>query len=59
MQIATIGIDLTKNVFQVHGANEHGKPVLRKQLNRDQVVVFFSTCRRVSSAWRRAAEHIT
>ncbi len=42
MQITTIGIDLAKNVFQVHGANEHGKPVLRKQLKRDQVVVFFS-----------------
>ncbi|MCY0387554.1 IS110 family transposase [Robbsia sp. Bb-Pol-6] len=42
MQITTIGIDLAKNVFQVHGANEHGKPILRKQLRRDQVVVFFS-----------------
>jgi len=42
MQITTIGIDLAKNVFQVHGANEHGKPVLRKQLKRDQVVVFFA-----------------
>jgi len=42
MQITTIGIDLAKNVFQVHGANEHGKPVLRKQLRRDQLVVFFA-----------------
>jgi transposase len=42
MQITTIGIDLAKNVFQVHGANEHGKPVLRKQLKRDQVILFFS-----------------
>lgn len=42
MQITTIGIDLAKNVFQVHGANEHGKPILRKQLRRDQFVVFFS-----------------
>lgn len=42
MQITTIGIDLAKNVFQVHGANEHGKPVLRKQLKRDQFVAFFS-----------------
>lgn len=42
MQITTIGIDLAKNVFQVHGANEYGKPVLRKQLKRDQVVVFFA-----------------
>jgi hypothetical protein len=42
MQISTVGIDLAKNVFQVHGANEHGRPVLRKQLRRDQVVPFFA-----------------
>ena len=42
MQITTIGIDLAKNVFQVHGADERGKPVLRKQLRREQMVVFFS-----------------
>lgn len=41
MQIATIGIDLAKNVFQVHGANERGKTVLRKQLRR-QVAPFFA-----------------
>jgi len=32
MQITTVGLDLAKNVFQVHGVNEHGKVVLR--LNR-------------------------
>lgn len=42
MQITTIGIDLAKNVFQVHGANERGKAVLRKQLKRDQVAAFFA-----------------
>ncbi len=42
MQITTIGIDLAKNLFQVRGANEHGKPVLRKQLKRDPLVAFFS-----------------
>jgi transposase len=42
MQITTIGVDLAKNMLQVHGANEHGKPVLRKQLKRDQVVAFFA-----------------
>jgi hypothetical protein len=29
MNIATIGIDLAKNVFQLHGVNSHGKVVLR------------------------------
>ncbi len=28
MQITTIGIDLAKNMFQVHGANEHGRLML-------------------------------
>ena len=42
MEIATIGLDLAKNVFQVHGVNERGKAVLRKQLKRDQVAPFFA-----------------
>jgi transposase len=42
MKITTIGLDLAKNVFQVHGVNEHGKAVLRKQLRRDQVTAFFA-----------------
>lgn len=42
MQITTIGIDLAKNVFQVHGVSEHGKAVLRKQLRRDQMAAFFA-----------------
>ena len=37
MEITTIGIDLAKNVFQVHGVDRRGKAVLRKQLRRDQV----------------------
>ena len=42
MEIKTIGIDLAKNVFQIHGMNERGKPLLRKQLKRDQVAIFFA-----------------
>lgn len=42
IEITTIGLDLAKNVFQVHGVNERGKTVLRKQLKRDQVVTFFA-----------------
>jgi len=41
MKITTVGIDLAKNVFQVHGVDEHGKVVLRKQLKRDQMAAFF------------------
>src|SRR5215510_6346303 len=42
MQVTTVGLDLAKNVFQVHGVNAHGKVVLRKQLRRDQVAAFFA-----------------
>jgi hypothetical protein len=35
--IATIGIDLAKNVFQLHGVNGHGKVVLRRQIHRGQM----------------------
>jgi len=42
MKITTIGIDLAKNVIQVHGVDEQGKTVLKKQLRRHQVVPFFA-----------------
>lgn len=42
MKLTTIGIDLAKNVFQVHGADEKGKAVLKKQLKRAQMLAFFA-----------------
>lgn len=41
-EIITVGLDLAKNVFQVHGADGAGRPVLRKKLRRDRVLTFFS-----------------
>ena len=41
MKVTTVGIDLAKNVFQLHGVNEFGKTVIKKQLRRDQVAEFF------------------
>jgi transposase len=41
MQISTIGIDLAKNVFQVHGVDRHGKVVITRQLRRKQMIEFF------------------
>ncbi len=37
----TIGVDLAKNVFQVHGVDEEGAVVVRRQLRRGQVLAFF------------------
>lgn len=42
MKITTIGMDLAKNVVQVHGVDERGKTVLNKQLKREQVMAFFA-----------------
>lgn len=42
MDITTVGIDLAKNIFQIHGVNGRGKPLVRKQLRREQVERFFA-----------------
>ena len=36
MNISRIGIDLAKNVFQIHGVDRHGKAVWKRRLKRDQ-----------------------
>jgi transposase len=41
MQIATIGLDLAKSVFQVHGVDEVGKLTITRQLRRGQLIEFF------------------
>src|SRR5260370_39149528 len=41
MQISTIGLDIAKNVFQVHGIDSSDKVVVRKRLRRGQVMAFF------------------
>ncbi len=41
MEITTIGINLAKHVFQLHGVDGAGKDVLKKQLRREQMVPFF------------------
>src|ERR1700751_5938323 len=41
MQITTIGLDIAKNVFQVHGIDAAEKVVVRKQLRRGQMLAFF------------------
>src|SRR5919201_4341895 len=43
MHITTIGLDIAKNVFQVHGIDAAEKVVVRKQLRRGQVLKFFAS----------------
>jgi transposase len=40
--IKVLGIDLAKNVFQLHGTNAHGKRILKKRLSREQLPSFIA-----------------
>ena len=42
MDITTVGLDLAKNVFQVHAIGSTGEVVVRRSLRRAQVMPFFS-----------------
>lgn len=42
MKIATIGIDLAKEVFAIHGVDANGHTILRKQIKRSEMSKFFA-----------------
>jgi transposase len=42
MKVTTVGLDLAKNVFSVHGVDERGKVVLRRQLSRGKLLALFA-----------------
>jgi transposase len=41
-EVVTVGIDLAKNVFQVHAIDADGKVLVRRQLRRAELLKFFS-----------------
>ena len=41
-KVTAVGLDLAKTVFQVHGADRDGRPVVREKLRRGQVIPFFA-----------------
>lgn len=43
MQVTTIGLDLAKNIFQVHGIDANGKIAFNRSLRRSQVLAFFKS----------------
>ena len=59
MGVRTIGLDIAKHVFQVHGAEATGKAVLKKRLRREQVSDFFGSVPRCAVAMEatRGANH--
>ena len=42
MEITAIGVDLAKNVFQVHGVDARGRPVVQRRLTRRRMYTFFA-----------------
>ncbi len=42
-EVRTVGVDLAKNVFEVHGADASGAVLFRRKLRRHQVLTFFSS----------------
>ena len=42
MKVTTIGLDIAKHIFQVHGADAEGRTLLRRRLRRSQVARFFA-----------------
>ena len=45
MQVTTIGLDIAKNIFQVHGIDVKEKVVVRKQLRRGVMIAYFKALR--------------
>jgi len=54
-EVSTVGLDLAKSVFQVHGADPSGAVLVRKKLRRDQVLGFFATLPRCVVAMEACA----
>ena len=46
--VTTIGLDIAKSVFQVHGIDAEGNVLIRRKLKRRYLLTFFVSC---SRAW--------
>lgn len=57
-KVSIIGVDLAKQVFQLHGNDRRGHTVFGKQLKRDQVLAFLAT-QPACLVWRPAVERTT
>ena len=56
--VTTIGLDIAKSVFQVHGIDAEGNVLIRRQLKRRYVLAFSRGCRHASLASRPAPRRI-
>jgi transposase len=58
-EITTIGLDIAKNVFQLHGVNADGQVILRKSLRRGQMQLFFEKLAPCLIGMEASQQHIT
>jgi hypothetical protein len=59
MQVTTLGIDVSKNIFQLHGVDSQGKVVLTKRVSRAKILTIIAHCLRVELAWKPVGVRIT
>jgi hypothetical protein len=55
MKVTTLGIDLAKSIFRIHGVDVRGAVVLRRQLTRKQVLPFLTRLEPCLVGWKLAA----
>ena len=59
MQVTTIGLDLAKHWFQVHGIDALGRTLVRRRLRRSEVLGFFRSLPRAWSGWKPVRRRTT
>ena len=55
MTVSTIGLDLAKSVFQIHGVDREGRVVIRRRVGRHRLIAVFAAsppCRLAVLGWR-------
>jgi hypothetical protein len=57
IETTVIGLDIAKQLFQLHGVSADGKVTIRRQLRRSDVLKFFARLARWSSALKPAGVH--
>ena len=55
--VTTIGFDIAKSVFQVHGVDSVGQVIIRRQLKRRQVIAFFQKQKRPDASSHAPSVH--
>ena len=56
--VTTVGLDLAKHVFQVHGVDASGRVIVARAFRRKDVLAFFAQLPEVLSVWKPAVRPI-